>query len=118
MNTKQGKFVLTISIEKRFGEHRRRVIPADPAGLRKPHQERSVQVRSCRMKVSFRGGRLGQSASRNGQVMPAAGGPALLSCLTYGSPILSWPEFIHSHLIQLLKFRLMLFLILSLLAFF
>ena len=57
MNTKQGKFVLTISIEKRFGEHRRKVIPADPAGLRKPHQERSVQVRSCRMKVSFRGGR-------------------------------------------------------------
>ena len=96
MNTKQGKLVPTISIEKRFGEHRR-VIPADSEGLRKPHQERSIQVRSCRIKVSFRGGRLGQSASRNGQVIPAAGGPALLSCVTFGTPTLSWPELIHPH---------------------
>ena len=96
MNTKQGKLVPTISIEKRFGE-RRRVIPADSEGLRKPHQERSIQVRSCRIKVSFRGGRLGQSASRNGQVIPAAGGPALLSCVTFGTPTLSWPELIHPH---------------------
>lgn len=114
MNTKPGKFVLTISIEKILGEHRRRVILADPAGLRKPHRERSIQVRSCRIKASFRGGRLGQSASRNGQVTPAAGGPALRSCLTYGFPTLSWPELIHSHLIQLPKFSLMLFLLLSL----